>query len=56
MKDRIEFRLYRPDGTSVAVSAFNDSGHVRDYADLFAAFLVAAGFVPETIAGVLRRD
>lgn len=56
MKDRIEMRVYRSDGTSVAVVADNDSGHVRDYADLFAAFLFAAGFVPDTINEVLRGD
>lgn len=56
MKDRIEMCVYRADGTSVAVVADNNSGHVRDYAELFAAFLFAAGFVPETIDEVVRRD
>ena len=51
MKDRIEMRVYRSDGTSVAVVADIGSGHVRDYADLF-----AAGFVPDTINEVLRGD
>lgn len=49
-------RVYRSDGTSVAVVADIGSGNVRDYADLFAAFLFAAGFVPDTINEVLRGD
>ena len=56
MKDRIEMRVYRSDGTSVAVVADNDSGHVRDYAELFAAFLFTAGFALETINEVVRHD
>ena len=56
MKDRIEMRVYRSDGTAVAVVADIGSGHVRDYAELFAAFLFAVGFVPETIDEVVRRD